>query len=169
MLKTFEYRHYPNRRQRKLLLACLAESRRLYNETIEQGKDHLAETGRFLSKYSLRTRFKGHGGKHVPAITVQTLADRLDKALRRFTARKELDKKVGFPRFKSANRWHSIHLRQFDKRRDAWLEDRILRVPGKLGKVIKIKQHRRLEGKPRTAYLKLRADGHWYALIVCEI
>jgi putative transposase len=169
MLKTFEYRLYPNRCQRKLLLACLVESRRLYNEMIEQVKDHHAETGRFLSKYSLRTRFKGRGGKHVPATTVQTLADRLDKALRRFTARKELNEKVGFPRFKSANRWHSIHLRQFDKRRDVWLQDGRFRVPGKLGKSIKIKQHRPLEGQPKTAYLKLRADGHWYALIVCEL
>ncbi len=43
-----------------------------------------------------------------------------------------------------------------------------LRVPAKLGKPLKIKLHRPLEGTPVTAHLVLRADGHWYALIVCE-
>jgi len=28
--------------------------------------------------------------------------------------------------------------------------------------------HRPIEGKPKTVHLVLRADGHWYALIVCE-
>jgi len=41
-------------------------------------------------------------------------------------------------------------------------------VPKKLGKSLKIKLHRPLEGKPKTVHLVLHADGHWYALIVCE-
>jgi putative transposase len=32
----------------------------------------------------------------------------------------------------------------------------------------KIKLHRLLEGQPKTVHLVYRADGHWYALIVCE-
>jgi putative transposase len=174
MLKTFEYRLYPNRRQRQSLMACLKESRRLYNAMLEQVKDYHAESGKFLSKYALTARFKRCGGEYVPATTVQTLADRLDKALRRCIARKELGQKAGFPRFKSANRWHSIHLRQYGKSRDVWLDDGgrrgpRLRVPGKLGKTIKIQQHRPLEGVPKTVYLKLRADGKWYVLIVCRL
>ncbi len=31
-----------------------------------------------------------------------------------------------------------------------------------------MKLHRPIEGTPKTAHLVLRADGHWYALIVCE-
>jgi putative transposase len=41
-------------------------------------------------------------------------------------------------------------------------------VPAKLGRLLKIKLHRPLEGTPVTAHLVLRADGHWYALIGCE-
>gem|GEM_PF-3735646 len=41
-------------------------------------------------------------------------------------------------------------------------------MPAKLGKALKIKLHRPLLGAPTTAHLVLRADGHWYALIVCE-
>jgi putative transposase len=42
-------------------------------------------------------------------------------------------------------------------------------VPKLLGGSLKIKYHRPIEGTPKTAHLILRADGHWYILIVCEI
>jgi putative transposase len=95
------------------------------------------------------------------------LSDRLTKALQNFLKHKHHD--WGFPRFKSANQWHSIQLRQFAKGKDVWLDGRLLRVPGKLGRAIKIKRHRDMEGTPKTCYLVKRADGHWYALIVCEL
>jgi putative transposase len=41
-------------------------------------------------------------------------------------------------------------------------------VPKKLGHFLKIKWHRSIEGTPKTVHLVHRADGHWYALIVCE-
>lgn len=171
MYKTFEYRLYPNREQHRLLLSTLAESRRLYNEMLEMVKSHYEETGKFLSRYDLTYRFKGRGGEHVPQTTVQTLADRLDKALKRFLHRRELGQRAGFPRFKSANRWHSIQLRQYGPGRDVYLDPDTgrLRVPKKLGGRIKVKQHRPLEGTPKTAHLVLRADGHFYVLIVCDL
>lgn len=171
MHKTFEYRVFVNCSQHAKLLSTLAESRHLYNEMLEALKTHYDETGKFINKFDLMYRFKGRGGEHVPQTTVQTLADRLDKALKRFFHRKELGCKVGFPRFKSANRWHSIQLRQYGRGRDIYLDPDTgrLRVPKKLGGRLKIKQHRPLEGTPRTAHLVLRADGHWYVLIVCDL
>ena len=63
-----------------------------------------------------------------------------------------------------------MQLRQYAPSRDVWLDDdgTHLHVPAKLGRLLKIKLHRSLEGTPVTAHLVLRADGHWYALIVCE-
>jgi len=169
--KTFEYRLYPNRAQRGLLLSSLAQSRRLYNEMLEELKSHYDQTGTFLSGYDLAYRFKGRGGEHVPQTVVQTLANRLDKARKRFFHRKELGQKVGFPRFKSANRWRSIQLRQYGLGRDVFLDPDTgrLRVPKKLGSRLKVKLHRPLEGTPKTAHLVYRADGHWYVLIVCDL
>jgi putative transposase len=43
-----------------------------------------------------------------------------------------------------------------------------LPVPAQLGRLLKIKLQRPLQGTPVTAHRVLRADGHWYALIVCE-
>src|SRR5215210_2809439 len=143
MYKTFEYRLFLSRSQHAKLLSCLAESRHLYNEMLEMLKAHYDRSGNFLSRYDLMYHFKGRGGEHVPQMTVQTLADRLHKALKRFFRRKELGRRVGFPRFKSANRWHSIQLRQYGRGRDVFLdsETKWLHVPKKLGARLKVKQH----------------------------
>src|SRR5256886_4767132 len=97
------------------------------------------------------------------------LADRLNKSLKRFLAAKQNTiPGVGFPRFKKPNRWHSIQLRQYGK--DVYVHEnkKHFIVPKKIGHFIKIKLHRPIEGTPKTVHLVLRADGHWYALIVCE-
>ena len=75
---------------------------------------------------------------------------------------------IGFPRFKQGNQWHSIQLRQYGK--DVYLHEdqKHLIVPKKLGHFLKIKVHRPVEGTTKPVHLVLRADGHWYALIVCE-
>lgn len=169
-MRTFEYRLYPNRAQHQHLMACLSESRAIYNAMLADLTAQYETDGTFPSKYDLTARFKGRGGDVVPATTVQTLADRLSKALNRFLQMKELGLPCGFPRFKTPNRWHSIQLRQYALHRDVWLDadGKHLHVPAKLGRLLKIKLHRPLEGTPVTAHLVFRADGHWYALIVCE-
>lgn len=168
-MRTFEYRLYPNRKQDAQLRACLHRSLLIYNEMLFQMKRIQREYGLVFSKYELDDAFKGCGGDTVPATTVQAVAVRVHKAIRRYSRCKALGLPCGFPRMKTANRWHSIQLRQYGRGRDCWLdEQQRLRVPGKLGTSIKIKLHRPLEGAPQTAHLVLRADGHWYALIVCE-
>ena len=114
-MKTFEYRLFVTKHQQALLVHCLRESPILYNEMLEITKAQYAEKGTFPSKYDLTKIFAGRGGEHVPATTVQMLADRLSKSLKRFLARKELAMKGGFPRFKKGNQWHSIQLRQYGK------------------------------------------------------
>ncbi|MGH9552568.1 MAG: RNA-guided endonuclease InsQ/TnpB family protein, partial [Terriglobales bacterium] len=169
-MRTFEYRLYPNDAQRQQLMAGLIASRAIYNEMLAALKAQYETNNTFPSQYDLTAHFKGRGGDLVPATTVQTLADRLSKALKRFLQMKDLGLPVGFPRFKTPNRWHSIQLRQYETHRDVWLDadGTHLHVPAKLGRLLKIKVHRPLVGTPVTAHLILRADGQWYALIVCE-
>src|SRR6266851_5813167 len=168
LVRTFEYRLFVNKEQSRLLIACLSESRTMYNGMLETVKAQYEQDGTFPSKYELETAFKGQG-EHVPATTVQMLADRLSKSLKRFLAAKANNiPGIGFPRFKQPNRWHSIQLRQYGK--DGYLhqDKKHLMVPKKVGHCLKIKLHRPIEGTPKTVHLVHRADGHWYALIVCE-
>src|SRR6266567_2173991 len=170
-MRTFEFRLYPNKEQSRRLMSCLAESRNLFNEMLAQMKQQYEQDGTFPSKYDLTAQFKGRGGEYVPATTVQMLADRLSKSLKRFLEARALgNADVGFPRFKKPNRWHSLQLRQYGTSRDVWLDavNSQLHVPAKIGTSLKIKLHRPIEGTPKTVHLVHRADGHWYALIVCE-
>jgi transposase len=86
-MRTFEYRLYPNKAQAPLLMQCLIESRGIYNAMLEQVKAQYEQQQTFPSKYDLEVAFKGQG-EHVPATTVQLLADRLSKSLKRFLAAK---------------------------------------------------------------------------------
>lgn len=136
---------------------CLRESRTIYNGMLETVKQEYEQDGTFPGKYDLEKAFKGQG-EHVPGTTVQMLADRLSKSLQRFlAAKKNTIPGIGFPRFKTPNRWHSIQLRQYDK--DCYLHEdkKHLVVPRKLGHFLKIKLHRPLEGIPKTVHLVLRA------------
>src|SRR5437773_735519 len=167
-MKTFEYRLFVKKEQSCKLVACLRESGTIYNGMLEMVKAQDERDGTFPSKYELEAAFKGKS-EHVPATTVQMLADRLSKSLKRFLAARQNNiPGIGFPRFKKPNRWHSIQLRQYGK--DGYLheEKKHLVVPKKLGHFLKIKLHRPIEGTPKTVHLVHRADGHWYALIVCE-
>lgn len=167
-MRTFEYRLYPKKEQQHHLMACLIESRGIYNAMLETVKAQYEATQTFPSKYDLEGMFKRRG-EHVPATTIQMLADRLSKSLKRFlAAKKHALAGIGFPRFKTPDRWHSIQLRQYGK--DCYLHEdkKHFIVPKKIGGSLKIKLHRPLEGTPKTAHLVRRADGAWYVLIVCE-
>ncbi len=146
----------------------------MYNNMLVMMKAQYKQNGTFPSKYDLEVAFKGHG-THVPASTIQMLSDRLSKSLTRFLVAKTLGlPNVGFPRFRKPSRWHSIQLRQYGNEknhRDVMLapDEKHVYVPKLLGRSLKIKYHRPMEGTPKTAHLVLRADEHWYVLIACDI
>lgn len=70
-MKTYEYRLYPNKEQHHLLMQCLIETRLIYNEMLATIKAQYEQDSTFPSKYDLNVQFKGRGGEHVPATTVQ--------------------------------------------------------------------------------------------------
>src|SRR5579871_320807 len=169
-MRTFEYGLFINRIQRQQLMACLKDSRGLYNEMLAATKQQYANTGKFPFKYDLMAAFKGRGGETVPASTVQMLADRLDKALKRYLAFKEQGLPCGFPRFKTPNRWHSIQLRQHKIDFRLHEDGKHLCVPAKLGLLLKVKRHapkslvgeehcRCQLGKSSSRYLRIRLQG----------
>ena len=67
-MRTLEYRLYPNREQSRLLMACPAEFRKLYNEAMETAKAQSAEKGTFPTKFDLTAQFKGCGGLSLPTV-----------------------------------------------------------------------------------------------------
>jgi hypothetical protein len=120
-MKTLEYRLFPNEEQDCLLMQGLIESRYIYNDMLAMVKAQYEQSGTFPSRYDLEVAFKGQC-EHVPATTVQMLADRLSKSLKRFlVAKQNAIPGLGIPRFKQPNRWHSLQLRQYGK--DCYLHE----------------------------------------------
>lgn len=173
-MRTFEYQLYPTSDQQHRLHQCLIETRQAYNTMLNYVKAQYEQNQTFPNRYDLNKTFAGTAGEFTPATTLQTISDRLDKALKFFLNHRperqaDVSPRIGFPRFKSPNQWHSFQLRQYGSGGDVRVEGRHLVVPKKLGTRIKIKLHRAFEGTPKTVYMVKRADGHWYALIVCEL
>jgi transposase len=80
----------------------------------------------------------------------------------------------GFPRVKTPKRWQSIQhpVAPVGPSAAMWGSTRRAPIgrcpPTQRGRLLKIKQHRPLEGTPVTAHLVVRVDRHWYAVLVGE-
>ncbi|TME61643.1 MAG: IS200/IS605 family element transposase accessory protein TnpB [Chloroflexi bacterium] len=158
-MNTFEYRMRPNKRQEQALMAVLIASRKLYNQGLEEMIAHYKETGTYLHLYE---QDKRHGSKEhpdLPAVVVDTVLKRLHRSFTNFFH----SRKVGFPRFKSANAWNTIQFR--DKYNH--LDGKYFVAPKHCGGRIRVIVHRPLEGKFKFARIVLRPSG-WYLQCVCE-
>jgi putative transposase len=107
----------------------------------------------------------------VYAQVLQETLKRLDRAFQGFFSRVKRGEKAGYPRFRGRGWWDSFTFPQV-WREGNWvgpgkpLGNGKVKVPG-VGHV-RIKQHRPLEGVPKTLTIK-RAAGRWYAVYVCEV
>jgi len=149
----------PNKRQEQALMAVLIASRKLYNQGLEEMIAHYKETGTYLHLYE---QDKRHGSKEhpdLPAVVVDTVLKRLHRSFTNFFH----SRKVGFPRFKSANAWNTIQFR--DKYNH--LDGKYFVAPKHCGGRIRVIVHRPLEGKFKFARIVLRPSG-WYLQCVCE-
>lgn len=178
MLKAFVYRLYPSHAQEVALVDTLNLTRELYNAALQERRDAYRKCGKSVTKFeqmrclpeikAARPEFKT-----VHAHVLQGVIAQLDKAFQGFFRRVKAGQKAGYPRFKGAGRWHSFAFKQvWDNSRNAWfgpgkpLESRRIYLPN-IGNV-RMRQHRPLEGKPKTLTIK-REGNEWYATYVCEV
>ena len=167
MQRTFEYRLYPNRKQREILAAQVEMCRELYNAGLQERIEYYKTTGKgvtWLQQQAqlpaikeARPEFNG-----VHAHTLEAVLIRLNRSFQNFFRRIKRGETPGFPRFKGRNRFNSLVF-----------TPQSFRVEGnrvKLSKVgsIKIKMHRPLRKDTGTLFLK-RICGAWYACFSCEV
>lgn len=167
MNKTFVFKLKPNQAQAAALQHNLDVSREVYNAALEQRKAarvagcSLGWVGQANEMKQLREAGL-IDGVHSHVITGALV--RLDRAYAGFFRRcASTTSAKGFPRFKSARHWRSLYFHQWGN--GVRFKDGRLRV-SRVG-VIKVRQHRGIEGTPKTCTLVRKADG-WYAHIVCD-
>lgn len=174
--KAFVYRLYPTRAQEEALVRILNLTRELYNAALQERREAWKKAGKSVTLYgqmrllgevkAVRPEYQG-----VYAQVLQETLKRLDRAFQGFFSRVKRGEKAGYPRFRGRGWWDSFTFPQV-WREGNWvgpgkpLDNGKVKVPG-VGHV-RIKQHRPLEGVPKTLTLK-RSAGCWYAVYVCEV
>jgi putative transposase len=161
--RTYVYKLRPTCAQRDALDRYLDVTRNVYNAALEQRRTAYRFTGRSLNWYDQKREIKELravgllDGCHVHA--VQDALRRLDRAFVGFFAGRG-----GFPRFRGTRHYRSFTFSEFGN--GVRFKGGRLHVTS-VGPV-KIRLHRPLQGKPKTATLVRKADG-WHAHIVCEV
>lgn len=168
MRKTFKFRLCPTHKQRTLLGNALELCRWVYNETLATRKAAWEREQRTVSLYDsnkLLTGWKKDKPElaQVHSQVLQNVQERVDLAYKAFFRRVKAGEKPGFPRFKGKGRYDSLTYKQSGFA----LQEKGLLV-SKIG-LVKIIQHRPIEGQIKTLTLQRDAVGNWYACFSCIV
>jgi len=145
-------------------MQVLIGTRVMYNNALAEWKEHLDQTGKYLSMYTQDKGYNKQTYPDLPAVVVDQTLKRLHRALSRFFTFRKRGDKCGFPRFKSANQWHSIEFRDAGNA----LQGRYFQAGKICGGKIRAVVHRPLEGAFRFARIVKRPSG-WYLQCTCEV
>ena len=170
-MKTFQYRIYPTKKQRAILLQTLDACRHLYNYFLGQRKDAWEKDKRSISYYDQQREIPGIVAKDgslklACAQTLQDVARRLDKAYQSFFRRCKAGEKPGYPRFRGKG-WYDSFTYPQNKGSFRLVENNTKLYLGKIGR-IKIAYHRKLQGMLKTCTVKMTLTGKWYVTITCD-
>jgi putative transposase len=169
MRKTFKYRIYPTKAQKKLLRQTLEECRWVYNQTLATRKTAWEERQESLSLYDthhllLEWKTQRPSLKIVYSQVLQNVQARVDLAYNAFFRRVKAGEKAGYPRFRGSDRYDSLTYPQYG---GFQLKGSVFSL-GKIG-AIKIHLHRPVEGKLKTATVLRSSTGKWYVAFSCEV
>lgn len=163
-MKTYEYRLRPNKEQDALLWKVLRLSREMYNQGLQELNDHYKATKKHLNLFAHDKLHSKAQHPDLPAVVVDTTLKRLHESFARFFVGIKHGRKVGFPRFKAANRWFSI---QFRDATANGIEGNQFKAGKLLGGKIRFIKHREIQGVLKYCRILRRPSG-WYLQCVCE-
>ncbi len=167
MKKTYKYRLLGNKQTFVKADNWLMLCQRLYNVALEQRIGIYHQRKETISCYDqinqlpeLRAEFPEY--REVGSQILQDVLERLDRAYKSFFRRvKNGNVKVGFPRFRSRDRYDSFTLKQ-----TSWkLDDKYLTIRN-VGR-FRLRLSRPIEGNIKTVTIRRQA-GHWYVCFSCD-
>jgi len=171
MQKTYKYRIYLTKGQRRLLEQQLELCRWVYNETLAERTRAYEERGERLRLYDTQAllpvwKVAKPALKGVHSQVLQNVSVRVDLAYHAFFQRvKRGAEKAGFPRFKGKGRYDSITYPQYGN--GVRLEGNRLLL-SKVG-AVHVVLHRPVEGTPKTVTIRRSGSGKWFASFSCEM
>ena len=164
--KAYKFRLYPTKKQIGTLEWTLRRCKELYNAALQERRDAYQMSGVSVS-YRMQAdqlpeiKRSREEYKDIHSQVQQDVLGRLDKAMQAFFRRVMNGEIPGYPRFKSGDRYNSFTYPQGGYE--------IIGNRLHLSKIghIKIKLHREIKGKIKTATIKREGD-QWYAIFAIE-
>jgi putative transposase len=161
MLKNYQYRIYPTKKQRKTLATTLEECRWLYNHLLEQRKTTYEQENKRLSCFEQQRAYpilkeQRPLLKGVHSQVLQNVAVRIDLAFKAFFCRCRAGETPGYPRFKAYGRYDSF---TFPQSGFSITHDHRVCL-SKIG-IIKMVYHRPIKGKIKTCTVRRSSTGKW--------
>ena len=170
--KAYRFRLYPNLETQSIFNQWFGCCRKVFNVTLDEAiKQYEAGNRKFVNRsslFSMITKLKADGEhdylKHVPIHTLQNSLANLLEAYKRF-----FKGFGGYPKFKSKHDSKQsftvpcspsiIKNCRFDNNR-VWIPN--------LKKLVKFKQHRKIEGIVKSYTITREATGKWYISFLCQ-
>ncbi|MCQ3931902.1 MAG: transposase [Chloroflexi bacterium] len=167
--QAYQYRLYPNAQQEKDLLNLFAVARHYYHMCLDLWRYTYQTEKRRPTSPEFEAMRKGYkktipAAKNVHSHVFQGLAKRAENAFQGFFRRVKAGEKPGYPRYKSADRFHSIEFKQFGT--GVAIDGRRVRISG-IGRV-RVRWHRQMAGVVKTAQIVQKA-GQWFVVFTCEV
>ena len=168
MLKNFQYRIYPTKKQLKTLEATLEECRWLSNHLLEKRKSAYEHDGKSLSCYGQINTYpilkeQRPSLSSVHSQVLQNVAVRIDLAMKAFFRRVKKGEKPGYPRFKGYGRYDSF---TYPQSGFSITHDHRVSL-SKIG-AVKMVYHRPMRGRVKTATLHKSSTSKWSITFSCE-
>jgi len=168
MLKTFQYRLYPKKKQQRTLDTHLEECRILYNRLLEMRKTAYERDGISLSCFQQQRTYsvlkeERPSLSQVHSQVLQNVAVRVDLAFKAFFRRCKAGQKPGYPRLKGSGRYDSITYPQsgFSITHDHRV------CLSKIG-TLKMVYHREVTSTIKTCTIHRSATNKWYVTFAVE-
>ena len=176
MLKNYQYRIFPTKKQQKKLTETLEECRWLYNHLLAARKNAYEQDGKGLTCYQQQSTYPmlkelrpSLTGVHSQVL--QNVAVRIDLAFKAFFRRWKAGEKPGYPRFKGYGRYDSFTYPQsgfsiLEARKGSRTHDKRVTL-SKIGSV-KMVYHRPMKGRVKTCTVHRSSTGKWYVSFSVE-
>lgn len=160
----YKYRLNPNKTQVNKLVQTLDVCRNLYNKCLEERINLYNTKGESISAYAQINKSNSYNVGEISTVHSQVIQHtilKLDNSFKQFFTRIKKGDKPGFPRFKGLDRFNSFYYPQSGFRLN---DDKHLKL-SKIG-IVKIKLHRKFEGRIKCLIIKRDSLGHWFACFV---
>lgn len=162
MLKAYKFRLYPDKEQQEYFAKCFGCTRFIYNQMLADKIEYYKKTGEILNNTPAQYKKEYPWLKEVDSLALANAQMNLNKAYRNFFR----DKSVGFPKFKSKKRNRHSYTTN-NQKGTIYIEDKYIKLP-KLKSKVKLKQHRKFEGKIKSCTISKTKTGKYYISVLVE-